>query len=148
MITGFIAQGQIQATLTAANYNGYNISCFGMQDGSLTANVSAGIPPFTFRWSNGAITASVNGLSAGYYSVNIVDSTGADTTLQVTLLQPEPLTVQELIPYVYAKGAGIVRGISKKPQWQIDVSGVPDGIYFIRISTSSTSVLTPVVINK
>src|SRR5690606_37094477 len=39
-----------------------NVSCNGASDGSITAS-SDGVAPFTYLWSNGAQTATVNGLA-------------------------------------------------------------------------------------
>lgn len=50
--------------------------------GSINLNVSGGIAPYTFAWSNGATTQNINNLSAGAYIVLIADSIGntfADT---------------------------------------------------------------------
>lgn len=43
--------------LTASNYNGYNISCFGVKDGSIDLSVTGGTAPYHFEWSNGATTS-------------------------------------------------------------------------------------------
>ncbi|HNG84915.1 MAG TPA: SprB repeat-containing protein, partial [Bacteroidia bacterium] len=77
----------MQATLNASNFNGYNISCYGMQDGTLTVNASSGTAPYSYTWSNGDTLATVDSLAAGYYSVRVRDAAGGDTTLQITLTQ-------------------------------------------------------------
>jgi len=43
-------------------------------NGTAQANVSGGVPPYTYLWSTGATTASVTGLSAGALSVTVTDS--------------------------------------------------------------------------
>jgi len=61
-------------------YSLYSTNCGTGSDGAITAFISSGVPPFTFYWSNNvpnnpqSIIAS--GLTAGTYSVTIVDSTG------------------------------------------------------------------------
>lgn len=92
----------MQATLNASNFNGYNISCYGMQDGTLTVNISSGTAPYSYTWSNGDTLATVDSLAAGYYSVRVRDAAGGDTTLQITLTQPEQLAITEMTPYYYA----------------------------------------------
>jgi hypothetical protein len=104
LATSTINAQTLQATLTASNYNGYNISCFGMQNGSVTATVTGGMPPYIYEWSNGETTATLSGLAAGYYMVRISDSAGEETTAQITLTQPEPLSIDEMKPYVYPNG--------------------------------------------
>ncbi|MBS1759216.1 MAG: SprB repeat-containing protein [Bacteroidetes bacterium] len=92
----------MQATLQASSYNGYNISCYGMQDGTLAVNISNGTAPYSYTWSNGDTLATVSSLAAGYYAVRVRDAAGGDTTLQITLTQPEQLAIAEMTPYYYA----------------------------------------------
>jgi hypothetical protein len=49
-------------------------SCANSNDGSLTV-IPNGIPPYSFLWSTGAITATVNNLPPGIYTVTVTDST-------------------------------------------------------------------------
>ena len=44
--------------------------------GSATVNASAGIPPYTYLWSNGATTATVTGLTGGSYTSRVTDAGG------------------------------------------------------------------------
>jgi hypothetical protein len=45
-------------------------------DGSVTTNVSGGVAPYTYAWSNGETTASLNNTCVGNYSVTITDANG------------------------------------------------------------------------
>lgn len=58
----------------------YNTSCGEGSDGSLTALISSGTPPYTFNWSNNVANnpqqIQVTGLTAGTYSLSVVDSVG------------------------------------------------------------------------
>jgi hypothetical protein len=62
------------------SYSLYSTTCGTGNQGTITAFISSGVPPFTFYWSDNvpsnpqSIIAS--GLSAGTYSVTIVDSAG------------------------------------------------------------------------
>lgn len=49
-------------------------SCVGCNDGSIVPTVTAGMPPYSYAWSNGATTASIGNLSAGYYSLCVTDA--------------------------------------------------------------------------
>lgn len=75
------------------NVAGTNISCFGGANGSATANVTGGTPPFTFIWSNGANTATITGLTPGTYSVTVNDSAGCSGQSSVTITQPTQITI-------------------------------------------------------
>ena len=63
-------------------------------DGSIQALITSGVAPFTLNWSsnvNGQTGQTVNSLSAGTYTLSVVDNTGcfysASTTLVGTSLQ-------------------------------------------------------------
>lgn len=56
----------------------YTTSCGNGTDGSLTAFISSGVPPFNFNWSNNVPNnpqqIQVTGLTAGTYSLTVIDS--------------------------------------------------------------------------
>ncbi|HNT80480.1 MAG TPA: T9SS type A sorting domain-containing protein, partial [Bacteroidia bacterium] len=68
--------------------NGTNISCNGSNDGAAAAVVSGGNPLYGYVWSNGAITPTISGLSAGIYTVTVTDSKGCTATATVDILEP------------------------------------------------------------
>ncbi len=70
-----------------------NISCFGDNNGSVTAILSSGTPPYTYNWSNSVAGPTDSGLSPGTYTVTATDSTGCLSSASVALTQPAPLTV-------------------------------------------------------
>lgn len=74
---------------TPTNTRGYNVSCFGSTDGSATVYPSGGTSPYTFIWSTGATTQTINGIGAGTYTVTVHDANNcAQATTTVTLVQP------------------------------------------------------------
>lgn len=50
------------------------------QIGTATAVVNGGTSPYTYSWSNGAITAGISALSPGNYSVVVTDAVGCTVT--------------------------------------------------------------------
>jgi len=48
--------------------------------GTITAHTLGGYPPYSFMWSNGAITAFQPGVPAGSYTVSVTDSKGCQGT--------------------------------------------------------------------
>jgi SprB repeat/HYR domain len=57
----------------------------GANNGSATASVSGGTAPYTFLWSNGANTATINDLAPGTYTVVVTDANGCTSSSSTTL---------------------------------------------------------------
>ncbi len=68
-----------------------NVSVNGGNDGQASASGSGGTPGYTFAWSNGAVTATASGLTAGTYSVTVTDSNGGNDVDSVTITEPPVL---------------------------------------------------------
>ncbi len=69
-----------------------NPSCSNSADGSITLSLTGGVGPFTFSWSNGSISQSISNLTAGTYSVTILDEgTGCLTFETFDLISPAAL---------------------------------------------------------
>lgn len=75
-----------QATNIQANVSRTNNDCYADQNGSLSLSPSGGTAPYTFQWSNGAITASINNLSTGAYAYTITDAAGCSKSGGVSVL--------------------------------------------------------------
>ena len=53
--------------------------------GSVTATPSGGAAPYTYRWSNGATTATISNLTGGSFTVTVTDANSCTNTLSVTV---------------------------------------------------------------
>jgi gliding motility-associated-like protein len=74
------------------DFNVVDITCTGGNDGSITLNVSGGLPPYQYVWDPPAgNTHAIGGLAAGTYSVTVTDANNCDTTLTLTLIELYPL---------------------------------------------------------
>ena len=62
-------------------------------DGKITATPTGGTPPYTYLWSNGATTASIENLLPMPYTVEIKDGAGCMVQGSTAVLQPNSLTV-------------------------------------------------------
>ncbi|MBK9453071.1 MAG: SprB repeat-containing protein [Bacteroidetes bacterium] len=71
---------------------GFNVSCFGANDGSIDYTVNGGTAPYNYIWSNGATSEDISGLAAGTYSVTATDRNGCFTTETIVLTEPALLT--------------------------------------------------------
>jgi len=74
------------------DFTAVDITCTGGSDGSITLNVSGGLPPYQYVWDPPAgNTHAIGGLAAGTYSVTVTDANNCDTTLTLTLIELYPL---------------------------------------------------------
>ena len=73
----------------ALNYSLYSTSCGSGSSGKITAFITSGEPPFTFNWSNNVPSnpqqIQVSGLTAGTYSVTVVDTNGCSLSRNTTI---------------------------------------------------------------
>ncbi|GAB4494843.1 MAG: hypothetical protein OHK0019_22310 [Saprospiraceae bacterium] len=108
-----VTETTLGATLTASaasvsDFNGFEISCAGENDGTAAVTPLAGQAPFTFQWSNGATTSSAQNLTAGIYSVTVTDASGCSGTASVTLSEPLPVTPTLLSENPTCQNAGAI----------------------------------------
>jgi gliding motility-associated-like protein len=76
-------------SLTVTSSNVSNVSCFGGNNGAITVLASGGIAPYTYTWTpNIGNGASVNNLTAGSYSVSVLDVNNCPGSLTVNIIQP------------------------------------------------------------
>ena len=68
-----------------------NVSCYGGANGSIDVSIVGGTTPYTIEWSNGATTEDVSGLTAGTYSVTVIDDSDCEFTYSNTITQPDEL---------------------------------------------------------
>ncbi|MCS6904721.1 MAG: fibronectin type III domain-containing protein [Bacteroidia bacterium] len=83
--------------ITITNSSVTTVDCFGNRTGGVSITVAGGIPPYTYRWSNGATTPNVTGLPAGNVSVTITDALGCSLTQSFDVPTNTNLVVRETI---------------------------------------------------
>lgn len=69
-----------------------NVTCFGGNDGSATANAMGGAGGYTYNWSNGQTGPVASNLTQGTYTVTVTDANNDQATDQVTISQPSTPT--------------------------------------------------------
>ncbi|MBN3581314.1 gliding motility-associated C-terminal domain-containing protein [Algoriphagus aestuarii] len=72
-----------------------NVTC--SEDGEITLNVSGGVAPYSYAWSNGSKTSVLLGLSEGEYTVVVTDQTGCSFTKKYEVRKPVSLSLSEAI---------------------------------------------------
>ena len=85
----------LKYTRVISDYNGYNVSCFGMADGSVNVTPTSGLAPFIYTWTGPsgftASTRNITALKAGQYVLTIVDNNFCSATETITLNEPGKL---------------------------------------------------------
>lgn len=74
-----------------SDYNGYNISSFGTNDGVIELLASGGTPPYQYHWSNGDSVSVRKLLHAGTYNFTVIDANQCATNSTIVLTAPSPI---------------------------------------------------------
>ena len=75
-----------------SGFNGYQIQCNGLSNGSIDVSVLGGVSPFTYAWSNSATSQDLSNLSAGNYQLIITDANSCKDTISYTLNEPTAIS--------------------------------------------------------
>ncbi|MCB0771586.1 MAG: SprB repeat-containing protein, partial [Flavobacteriales bacterium] len=82
-------------TLTSAFIGGYEVSCYGADDGSVDLTIMGGTAPFSILWSEGAgfsaTTEDIEAIGPGNYSVLVTDANGCTQSASVEVDGPTVL---------------------------------------------------------
>ena len=87
---GCTATGSVTITQPTAIVIGISLTnpTCGSSNGSLTATASGGTPQYSYKWSNGATTASISGLASGTYTITVTDANGCTKMTSQALTAP------------------------------------------------------------
>jgi len=81
-----------------------NIKCHGQATGSATVTATSFLGnPFTYQWNTGSTASTLNGISAGVYTVTAT-TTGCVTTATITITEPPLLTASTTFTTVSCNG--------------------------------------------
>ena len=73
-------------------YTQEDVSCFGECNGSISIDeVSDGVAPFDYYWSNGETGSSIDNLCEGSYSVTVTDDKNCEIIKSFVIVQPSEL---------------------------------------------------------
>lgn len=87
----------IEPALLTATLEATNISCNGSNDGAVVTTANGGTAPFTYS-IGGAFTSNntFGGLSAGDYTVSVVDASGCSTEANASITEPSSIVINGL----------------------------------------------------
>ncbi|MCI5090952.1 SprB repeat-containing protein [Phaeodactylibacter sp.] len=115
--------------------------CFGGTEGSISAETDGGVPPFTWLWSTGSASNSIEELSAGNYSLTVTDGYGCSYVFQQELLQPDSLAVSFDVEPASSQGGGsvftAVNGGTPPLLYEWDAPGWPTTADLLQVETGT-----------
>ena len=139
-----------------------DVSCNSGDDGSISLNISGGVPPYNFLWNNSSISQNLSSISAGSYDCQVSDAKGcALPTINTNIIEPNPSTIIETHTNVscfgYSNGSinisytPVNNNISYNYQWQgpnsfiattADISLISAGLYTLNITENNNCLIT------
>lgn len=140
----------IEPTILDVTLDYDDITCFGANNGSISLTATGGTLPYSYNWSNSASTALISGLSPNTYSYTVTDGNGCFQTGSQLIVQPEQLSVSELVVNNFCHGDvdgeiditvsggvmpyDIVWGNLTYVDAQFDIVNAPAGLYNVTIT--------------
>lgn len=82
-----------QPTLLNISLTPTNVTCFGGNNGQIVSNVSGGVAPYTYSWSNGTSLQNAVNLTAGNYTLTITDANNCTSSASVIITQPQDVVI-------------------------------------------------------
>jgi hypothetical protein len=128
-----------------------NAGCNGATDGSIYISAASGLAPYTYSWSNGLLTQDLVNISAGTYSLTVVDDNICSSNLNninvnssSSIAATAQITMFDINgKYVLSANTSTVNGCS------LNTSALSNGIYTLQITTDNgQTVRKKVVITK
>lgn len=70
-----------------------HVTCFDGVNGLIDIEVSGGVAPYHYYWTNGSITQDINNVSAGTYSVTVSDDNACLEISSWDILEPDEIVI-------------------------------------------------------
>jgi hypothetical protein len=70
-----------------------NVLCNGGTDAGVTVMATGGTPGYAYTWNNASTTASITGLTAGEYTVMVMDTNNCMVSVSDTITEPTALAI-------------------------------------------------------
>lgn len=108
LITEITQPAVLSAMWQADDYNDFNISCFGDNDGRINILPEGGTAPYRYAWEDGNSRGNRQGLAAGNYALTITDRMGC--LFQVEILLSEPTALDLSTNFINPDCEGLATG--------------------------------------
>ncbi|CAM1353794.1 conserved hypothetical protein [Tenacibaculum halocynthiae] len=90
------------------DYSLINPTCYQGNDGEIKLEVAGGAMPYSYKWSNGSVSNTLNNLIEGTYSVIITDNKGCSITESFKITSPEKIKLDLGKDVTLCKGQKII----------------------------------------
>ena len=127
-----------------------NIPCFMFCDGVAWANVTGGIPPYSYLWNNGATSSQIFELMPGWYAVMVTDAAGCSVIDSAYIYEPPAITIDfsAVIPACGGNTGSVTAQASGGTPpftylWSYNnvvgptLSNVPSGTYYVQVTDAN-----------
>lgn len=105
-----------------------DISCFGANDGTITVTPSGGAGGYSYLWSNGATSATIENLPPGTYSVTVTDENSCTAVAEADIIEPAELfitvVVTDVVCHGDATGVITVNATGGTPPFEYSADGI------------------------
>lgn len=148
--TATISATVTQPSAMVMNSSVVSVGCAGGADGSVDITVQGGVFPYTYSWSNGAVTEDINNVSGGTFDVTVTDANLCTITATFTITEPTAITSSVAGTDVTCNGANngeadlTVSGgttpynfLWSTFQGSEDISGLDGGLYYVIITDAN-----------
>ena len=152
LCSGSFEFNMVDFPILEVQFDQVNASCNGISDGELTAIPSGGNGSYSYAWSTGDNTATIQELAIGTYTVTVTDENGCETESSTTIIEPDPIALSVIdIADVLCNGdsTGVitVEAIGGTPPYEFSLdgtnfqssaslSGIPAGDYSVQVMDS------------
>ena len=93
-LCGYVACTSLNPDPPTVTLVDVDVSCSGTNDGTITANPSGGVAPYTYAWTGGLTGRTISGLSPGTYRVTLTDGRGCTATAVTSITESTRITGQ------------------------------------------------------
>ncbi|MEQ1745603.1 MAG: T9SS type A sorting domain-containing protein [Saprospiraceae bacterium] len=69
------------------------VVCFGQNNGGMSVSLTGATEPYTFLWSTGETTSSIQNLAPGTYTASVTDANGCGVVVEGTVTEPTALEI-------------------------------------------------------
>lgn len=121
--------------------SGTDATC-GQYDGSASASVSGGTSPYSYLWSNGSTTTSINALDSETYTLTVIDAQGCIASESIEIQGNCGCTYQVVNSNDFENGWGIWNSGGSDCTMNSNANYASSGTYSIQLRDNSSGSLT------